>query len=115
MPKPNAFLLKMQRENEEKLLALRLEYEAKFREERHCARVFQMDMVTIALGRLGYGEKRLSKLDEMLLQVAKDMDASAKEEMEYDPELWVTCANHEEELKKYAGKLYKEPKERYGI
>lgn len=113
MPKPNAFLLKMQRENEEKLLALRLEYEAKFREERHCARVFQMDMVTIALGRMGWGEKRLGKLDEALLQVAKDMDASAREEMEYDPELWVTCANHEEELKRYTGSLYKEPKEWY--
>ncbi len=113
MPKPSTFLLKMQREYEEKLLALRLEYEAKFQEERHCARVFQMDMVTIALGRLGYGEKRLGKLDETLLQVAKDMDASAKEEMRYDPELWVTCANHEEELKRYAGARYKEPMDRY--
>jgi hypothetical protein len=113
MPKPSAFLLKMQREYEEKLLALRLEYEAKFQIERHCARVFQMDMVTIAMGRLGWGEKRLKKLDEALLEVAKDMGASAKEEMKYDPELWVTCAKHEDELKKYAGSLYREPKERY--
>lgn len=113
MPKPSAFLLKMQREYEEKLLALRLEYEAKFREERHCARIFQMDMVTIALGRLGWGEKRLGKLDETLLEVAQDMDSSAKEEMKFDPELWVTCATHEDELKKYTGKLYKKPEERY--
>lgn len=113
MPKPNAFLLKMQRENEEKLLALRLEYEAKFAEERHCARVFQMDMVTIALGRMGWGEKRLGQLDEMMLEVAKEMDASAKEEMKYDPDLWITQDRHEKELQRYAGKRYKPLKERY--
>ena len=113
MPKPSPFLIKIQREYEEKLLALRLEYEAKFREERHCARVFQMDMVTIALGRMGWGEKRLGDLDKVLIELAEEMDVKAKEEMKYDPELWVLLDKHEKELQKCAGSRYVPMKERY--
>ena len=72
-----------------------------------------MDMVTIALGRMGWGEKRLGQLDEMMLEVAKEMDASAKEEMKYDPDRWITQDRHEKELQRYAGKRYKPLKERY--
>ena len=113
MPKKSGFIERMQQEVNAQLAALRAEYEAKYKEERHCARVFQMDMVTIALGRMGWGEKRLGQLDDMLMEVARDMDASVKEEMQYDPDLWITQDRIEQEIKRYAGKRYVPAKERY--
>lgn len=113
MPKPSALILKLQAEFQAKLDALKNDYENQFAFERHCARVFQMDLVTLALGRMGWGEKRLKQLDEKLMEVVLEMGEDAKEEHKFDPELWVTQKHMEDELKQTAGSLYRSKEERY--
>ena len=41
-------------------------------EVRHHTQVYTLDMVTAALGRMGFGEKRLRDFDKMLTEVSKD-------------------------------------------
>lgn len=115
MPKPNTFLLKMQEEFNARIAALKMQYEDQFKEERYFAKVFQMDLVYIALGRMGWGEKRIKRLDKMLEQVNKDLAANAKEDMEQnnDPELWMAQDKFEKELQKYRGSRYIKFEDRY--
>ena len=115
MPKPNAFLLRMQEEFNTQLAALKMQYEDQFKEERYFAKVFQMDLVYIALGRMGWGEKRIEHLDNMLKQVNIDLANDAMEDrvQNNDPELWVARDRFEKELKRYRGSRYIAPEDRY--
>lgn len=113
MGKPNYFLQKVQAEYERKLAEKEAELEAILIEAKHHSRVFQMDLVTIALGRMGWGEKRLKRLDEMLTAVAKEYCEQITEELKEDDEAWKTQADMDRELKQYAGSLFKPFEERY--
>lgn len=115
MPKPNAFLLKMQEEFNARLAALKMQYEDQFKEERYFAKIFQMDLVYIALGRMGWGEKRIEQLDNMLEQVNRDLAANAKEDREQnnDPELWTAQDKFEKELQICRGSRYIKHEDRY--
>ena len=62
-------------------------------ELRHFTRVWMQDHMSMALGRMGFREKRFRTLDETLTQVIREL--------------------FERELKQYAGKFYVPAEERY--
>lgn len=82
-------------------------------EIRHHARVFQMDMVTIALGRMGWGEKRFSDLDKMLTEVAKEYSEEIVADSKDDKDIWYAKDKLDREIKQYVGKLFVPYDERY--
>lgn len=92
-----------------------LQAERKRRDEqvRHHARVFTLDMVTIALGRMGWRESKLNEFDRILAEVseeyAKDIIADSKE----DVDLWYSKETLDRELKQYVGKRFVPYDERY--
>lgn len=80
---------------------------------RHHARVFQMDMVTIALGRLGWGAKRFQDFDKMLSEVCREYSADILEDAKDDKAIWYSKANLDRELAQYVGSLFVPYEERY--
>lgn len=82
-------------------------------EERHRARVYQMDLVTLALGRMGWGEKRFEKFDAVLSQVAKEYTEEILEDAKVDKDMWHSKATLDRELAQYVGKLFAPYDERY--
>ena len=106
MPKGSFFLAKVQKEYERKLEQMRSEYEQKLAMERHFSRVFQLYMVTLALGRLGWGEKRFRDLDKTLSVVQGEFVDGVHEDLKDDPDVWYSKGKLDQELKQYTGKLF---------
>lgn len=73
---------------------------------RHHARVFMLDMVTIALGRMGWGEKRFEKFDKMLTEVSDEYSKLILEDASDDQDIVYSKACLDRELAQYAGKLF---------
>ena len=94
----------------------RIEAEMKMRENeaRHVARVFQLDMVTIALGRMGWGEKRFEKFDKMLTEVTMEYSHEILDDQKSDKDCWKSKADLDRELQQYVGKRFVPYEERYG-
>lgn len=87
--------------------------ELREREIRHHTRVYMMDMVTVALGRLGWGEQRLRKFDEMLTEVSKDYADLITTDIAEDPDMVYAKATLDRELQQYVGGLFLPYEERY--
>lgn len=79
------------------------------------ARVFTLDMVTVALGRLGWGEQRLRKFDDMLTAVSKDYAELVMADSKDDPEIVYAKDVLDRELQQYTGTLFVPYDERYGV
>ena len=79
------------------------------------SRLFMLDMVTLALGRMGHGEKFFQKFDLMLTDVcdeyAKDIISDSKD----DEELAYSKSLLDRELQQYVGKLFVPYDERYHV
>ena len=84
-------------------------------ELRHFTRVWMMDMVTMALGRMGFREKRFQNFNDILSEVVRDYDREFAEDMKDDKELIYARTLFERELKQYAGKFYRSEAVRYGL
>lgn len=82
-------------------------------EVRHHSRVFMMDIVTIALGRLGWGEKRFEKFDKMLTEVSEEYAKLILQDTGDDKDLVYTKACLDRELKRYVGERFVPYDERY--
>ena len=83
-------------------------------EARHYGRVMESDMFTLALGRMGWGEKRFAELDKVLLQVHKEFVDDINEDIKCkDKDMWMTKANLDRELAQYVGTLFVPYDERY--
>lgn len=80
---------------------------------RHHTRVYMMDMVTVALGRLGWGEQRLRKFDTILTEVSKDYADLITEDIKEDPDMVYAKATLDRELQQYVGGLFIPYEERY--
>ncbi len=86
------------------------------REElRHFTRVWMMDMVTMALGRMGFREKRFETFNNFISQTVTDYDKVYEEDLKDDKELIYSRTLFERELKQYTGKFYRPEHIRYGI
>lgn len=90
-----------------------LEIKRRENEARHVARVFQLDMVTIALGRMGWGEKRFQKFDQMLSEVMREYSLEILEDQKSDKDCWKSKADLDRELAQYVGSMFVPYEERY--
>ncbi len=79
----------------------------------HHTRVFTLDMVTLALGRMGQRESFFRKFDAVLLEVEKEYATEILADAEDDPEVWYTKDRMDRELKQYVGSLFCPHDERY--
>lgn len=75
-------------------------------EVRHHSRVFMMDIVTIALGRLGWGEKRFEKFDKMLTEVSEEYAKLILQDSSDDKDIVYTKACLDRELQRYVGERF---------
>lgn len=95
------------------LARMQARQELREKQIRHHTRVYMMDMVTCALGRLGWGEQRLRKFDEMLTEVSKDYANLITTDIKEDPDMVYAKATLDRELKQYVGGLFLPYEERY--
>ena len=95
------------------LARMQARQELREREIRHHTRVYMMDMVTVALGRLGWGEQRLRKFDEKLTEVSKDYADLITTDIKEDPDMVYAKATLDRELQQYVGGLFLPYEERY--
>lgn len=82
-------------------------------EARHVARVYQLDMVTIVLGRMGWGEKRFEKFDKLLAEVTKEYSEEILADLKEDKDFWKSKADLDRELAQYVGSRFVPYEERY--
>lgn len=82
-------------------------------EVRHHTHVFVLDMVTVALGRMGWGEKRLREFDSMLTQVSKDYADLIVVDSKDDNEMVYAKSVLDRELQRYTGSMFAPYDERY--
>lgn len=83
-------------------------------EAAHFARVGMMDLVTIALGRLGFNEDDFREFDHKMTEVAAEYSELIADDAKDDPDLWYSSETRERELRQYVGSLYVPVEERYG-
>ena len=98
-----------------KLFRTKEQFEAFKSEHAHFNRVFMMDFVTLALGRMGFGEKRLKRFDKILDDVVVEYMEEFGQDLADDKELIYSRAKMEQELQQHCGKFYAPPEVRYGI
>ena len=77
-------------------------------------RMWTIDLVTIALGRMGFRETRMQKFRETLTEVLNEFSKATLEDYKDDKQMWYSQELIERELKEYCGKLYSPKEERYG-
>ena len=87
--------------------------ERKIRSERHLARVFELDLVTIALGRMGWREKRFRDFDKMMYEVSQEYCKEIIEDSQTDKDIWYSKESLDREIKRYVGELFVPYDERY--
>lgn len=80
---------------------------------RHFTRVWMLDMVTVALGRMGFREARFRKFNDILGQVVEEYDKVFLDDFKDDKEMVYSRECFERELKMYTGKFYAPEEERY--
>ena len=86
---------------------------AREEEIRHHCRQFMLDLVTIALGRMGWGEKRLGDFEKMLSTVADEYGELILNDVKDDADLDYSKSKLDEELKIYCGEKLCRYEERY--
>jgi hypothetical protein len=102
MAKQSAFIARLQAAQE-----------IREQEVRHHARVYQLDMVTIALGRMGWRESRFKQFDKLLDEVSQEYAEDVLKEVKDDKDLWYFKDSMDRELKQYVGSLFSPYDERY--
>lgn len=80
---------------------------------RHFSRVFMLDHVTIALGRMGWRESKFREFDRVLTEVMDEYMNDYTEDLKDDKSMEYSRACLDRELKQYTGKLFVPEKERY--
>ena len=88
---------------------------AKEEEIRHHCRQFMLDLVTIALGRMGYCEKRLADFEKALSKVAEEYGTIILDDVKDDADLDYSKSKLDEELRQYCGDKFCCYEERYAL
>lgn len=79
------------------------------------SRTYMLDMVTLALGRMGFRESRFKKFDAALAAVCEDYGKLIVDDSKSDKDIWYSKDKLDEELKRYVGNLFVPYDERYKI
>lgn len=80
---------------------------------RHFSRVFMLDHVTIALGRMGFREAKFREFDKVLTEVMAEYMADYKADLADDKSMEYSRACLDRELQQYTGALFVPEAERY--
>lgn len=104
MAKRNSFVDRLAREREADIAV-----------NRRLARTYILDMVTIALGRMGFREARFKKFDDALTAACEDYGKLILEDSKDDADIWYSKDKLDEELKRYVGGMFVPYDERYKI
>ena len=80
---------------------------------RRYTRQQMLDFVTIALGRMGYGEKRLKDFEQMLSEVYIEFAKAFTDDLKDDKECVYTKECLDRELQQYCGSSFEPYKKRY--
>ena len=83
-------------------------------EVRRSTRTFQMDLVTLALGRMGKREAFFREFDKVLSQVAEEYSREIIDDSKTDLDLWYSKDVMDRELKQYTGSFFVPHEQRYG-
>lgn len=79
----------------------------------HFARVYTLDDVTLALGRMGFREAEFRELDKQLSAVSKEYARETLVDARCDKDMWYSRECKDRELKEYTGSLFAPWDERY--
>lgn len=82
-------------------------------EIRHFTRVFTLDHVTIALGRMGFRETKFKEFDKVLTEVFGEYMKDYSDDLKDDKEMVYSRELLDRELKQYTGKFFVPAEERY--
>ena len=82
-------------------------------EIRHFTRVFTLDHVTVALGRMGFRESKFREFDRVLMEVVSEYMADYSADLKDDKSMEYSRACLDRALKQYTGKLFVPEEERY--
>lgn len=91
------------RNNADYLARQRARHEANLAWERHLTQVWMLDMVTVTLGRMGWGPDRLQRFDSELNKVYEEYGRMAIRDSADDREMWVTKTKLDGELRRIVG------------
>ena len=91
----------------------REELQAHDEEIRHFTRVFVLDHVTAALGRMGFRESKFKEFDRVLSEVYKEYMEEYAADLKDDRYMEYSRACLDRELKQYTGKLFVPEEVRY--
>ena len=82
-------------------------------EIRRLTRIFTLDHVTVALGRMGFRESKFREFDKVLTEVFQEYMADYSADLKDDKSMEYSRACLDRELKQYTGKLFVPEEERY--
>lgn len=102
MAKRNSFIDRLARDREADIAVAR----------KH-SRTYMLDMVTLALGRMGFREARFKKFDEALTEACEDYGKLILDDSRADKDIWYSKDKLDEELKRYVGSLFVPYDQRY--
>ena len=89
------------------------EFEYHEEEIRRLTRIFTLDHVTIALGRMGFRESKFREFDRVLAEVFQEYMSDYSTDLKDDKSMEYSRACLDRELKQYTGKLFVPEEERY--
>lgn len=89
------------------------EYDIHVEDERHFARVWMLDHVTIALGRMGFREAKFREFDRVLDEVVQEYMTVYRDDRKDDKQMVYSVDTLDKALKQYVGSMFKPFKERY--
>lgn len=95
------------------LFRTKAEFDAFKREIIHFSRVYTLDDVCIALGRMGFTEEQFAAFRDTYSAVAAENAHETLEDSKTDKDLWYSKESKDRELKEYLGSLYVEREVRY--
>lgn len=98
-----------------RLFRTKAEFERHNEDIRHFTRVFTMDHVTVALGRMGFRESKFREFDKVLSEVYDDYMTAYADDLKDDKEMVYSRAVLDRELKQYTGNLFVPEQVRYGL
>ena len=97
-----------------KLFRTAAEFAAFKRDIIHFTRVYTVDDVCIALGRMGFTEAQFEVFNKAYSDVANENAVELLEDAKDDKDLWYSKDKKERELQEYLGDLYVPQEERFG-
>lgn len=80
---------------------------------RHFSRLFILDHVTVALGRMGFREAKFREFDKVLTEVVDEYQKDYADDLKDDKEMVYSRACLDRELQQYTGSLFVPMEERY--